>query len=54
MQGIEPIRARVAELDLAGARVDLTDGSMDAQVRERERGVTHTCTHMYTVHPCVP
>ena len=33
VQGIEQIRARVSELDLAGARVDLTDGSMDAQVR---------------------
>ena len=32
VQGIEQIRARVSELDLAGARVDLTDGSMDAQV----------------------
>ena len=35
MQGIEQIRARVSELDLAGARVDLTDGSMDAQVRRQ-------------------
>jgi hypothetical protein len=30
--GTEQIRVKVAELNLAGARVDLTDGSMDAQV----------------------
>ena len=32
VQGIEQIRTRVSELNLTGARVDLTDGSMDAQV----------------------
>ena len=37
VQGIDQIRARVSELELAGARVDLTDGSMDAQVRKINR-----------------
>ena len=31
VQGVEAIRSRVAELQLAGARVDLSEGSVDAQ-----------------------
>ena len=31
MQGVEAIRQKVSELHLAGARVDLSDGSVDAQ-----------------------
>lgn len=31
VQGMEAIRERVSQLSLAGARVDLTEGSVDAQ-----------------------
>ena len=47
VQGLERIRARVLELDLTGARIDLTDGSMDAQVRY----YTILCYTNYVVIP---
>ena len=48
VQGLERIRARVLELDLTGARIDLTDGSMDAQVR----GLTITYQYTHPINTC--
>lgn len=47
MQGAEAIRAKVAELELAGARVDLSEGSVDAQ-RSDINGVFMVVTGEFT------
>ena len=47
MQGAEAIRAKVAELQLAGARVDLSEGSVDAQ-RSDINGVFMVVTGEFT------
>lgn len=47
VQGAEEIRVKVAELDLAGARVDLSEGSVDAQ-RSDVNGVFMVVTGEFT------
>ena len=53
VQGVESIRKRVGELNLAGARVDLTEGSVDAQ-RSDNNGVFLMVTGEFTQPDMVP
>lgn len=51
--GVEKIRERVSMLNLAGARLDLSEGSIDAQ-RSEQNGVFLMVTGKFTMPQCTP